>query len=504
MLKPEQLADLPNALVGQIAELENYLIWDISRRIAGADMMTPTAQWQIQKAQELRLSYGDIVKRVSQQTGKTEKEVLKIFQEAGAAALQQDAAIYRAAGLDPTGYLDSLAANKLLLAGMRKTNMLMRNYTMSIARTAQNTLERSLDTAYMQVTSGAFSYDSAVRFAVNALGKQGLQSIAYPSGHTDQTDVAVRRAVVTGVNQTAARLTEDMMEDMGTDLVETTAHMGARPSHAEWQGKVYSLSGKDKKYPSLRAVTKYGTAGGLCGVNCRHTFYPFFDGIDSPANAPIDPEENKRVYQESQRQRAMERSIRQTKRELAALDGAIKGTNDLGLKEQFSSEFSGKADLLKRKQQKLSQFLEETGRKRRTGSEGTFGYTKSVSAKAVSAAKEIEKYAKVRYNTNGTIIPTNTWKSSHVSIPRTFKPNAVIDTVSGSVKQRDRNIYDSAGLLKTQIHGGSHGNAKQHPFGGHGEHVHDYVWDDNGKLINKTTRNLTDEEKIINADIIKE
>ncbi len=96
----------------------------------------------------------------------------------------------------------------------------------------------------MDITSGAFSYQDAVRSAVKSLSKAGIDAIIYPSGHTDKMDVAVRRAVLTGVNQTAARMQIARADEMECDLVETTAHMGARPEHMDWQGRILSRSGE--------------------------------------------------------------------------------------------------------------------------------------------------------------------------------------------------------------------------------------------------------------------
>ena len=90
--------------------------------------------------------------------------------------------------------------------------------------------------------------------------------------------LAVRRAVVTGVNATALKLQETLMDEMGCDLVETSAHAGARPSHAVWQGKIFGRSGTHPKYPSLVEGTGYGTGEGLGGWNCRHSIMPFFEG----------------------------------------------------------------------------------------------------------------------------------------------------------------------------------------------------------------------------------
>ncbi|MEG1120527.1 MAG: phage minor capsid protein, partial [Bacteroidales bacterium] len=149
------------------------------------------------------------------------------------------------------------------------------NLTRTTANTTTHQFEKVLDRAYLQITSGAFDYNSAIRSAVKDLSQKGIAVVEYPSGHTDYMEVAVRRATVTGVNQTAAKLQEVRADEMDSDLVETTAHVGARPEHAEWQGKVFSRSGKSKRHPDFRESTGYGTGAGLCGWNCRHNFYPF-------------------------------------------------------------------------------------------------------------------------------------------------------------------------------------------------------------------------------------
>lgn len=96
----------------------------------------------------------------------------------------------------------------------------------------------------MDITSGAFSYQDAVRSAVKSLSKAGIDAIIYPSGHTDKMDVAVRRAVLTGVNQTAARIQTARADEMECDLVETTAHMGARPEHMTGRAEYSVVPGK--------------------------------------------------------------------------------------------------------------------------------------------------------------------------------------------------------------------------------------------------------------------
>ncbi len=190
-----------------------------------------------------------------------------------------------------------------------------------------------MDTAWLQVSSGAFDADSAIRQAVKRLSEQGIEAVRYPkSGHVDTVETAVRRAVLTGVNQTAARLQEKLADELGCDLVEVSAHAGARPEHAEWQGKIYSRSGQSEKYPDFRSSTGYGTGAGLCGWNCRHTFGPYIEGSPrvwteeklAELNAPKYEYNGERLteYEALQKEKYFDRQIHRWRREEAAM-GAV-------------------------------------------------------------------------------------------------------------------------------------------------------------------------------------
>jgi len=197
---------------------------------------------------------------------------------------------------------------------------------------------------------------------------------------SDTIETAVRRAVITGVNQTCGMLQEARAEEMECDLIEVTAHAGARPSHAEWQGKIYSRSGTHPKYPSLVEATGYGSATGLKGVNCRHDFYPFIEGVSEPAyeEEELTNFEEARdytyngqemtEYEATQQQRYIERQIRKYKRKQQVLKAAglpdkeatskvthwNKVMDDFlrqtGLKEQIDRELIGRTNTVKAKE----------------------------------------------------------------------------------------------------------------------------------------------------------
>lgn len=395
MLSPSTLEQLPNDLIDLINELQTEIIRSVSKKISKANYLTPAAEWQLYKAQMLQSSTSEVNKLIAQYTGLSRREVKALYTEACKKAIANDAKIYRMAGKDASSFFRSVAFSNSLRAGIKNANGLMKNITRSMVQSSRATVTHLMDKAYVQVLSGAFSPQEAIYSAVKELADNGIQSVTYPSGKSDWADVAVRRAVLTALGQTTGRIQLDLAAEMDCDLVEVTSHGDARPSHAEWQGQVYSISGKHKKYPPL-SRTGYGTGDGLKGWNCRHDFYPFFEGISERASFPINKEENDREYAATQRQRAIERSIRSSKRGLAALDSSIQSTDDESLKEKLKRQFDRKSNTLKKQEARLAEHCKASGLLPRPDRTRVVGFGKSVSQKAVHGNK--------RYKNSKTVL----------------------------------------------------------------------------------------------------
>jgi len=333
MLTPDFLDALPGPILELYREFEDSVIEDIARRIARLGKITGSSAWQAQRLSESGALYDDILARLAGLTGKSELELRRTFQRAGVKAMRFDDDIYRAAGLNPLPLNLSPAMVEVLAAGLRKTGGIMRNLTQTTPISGQRAFEQAADLAYMQISSGAFDYNTAIKAAVRRTAENGLTVINYASGRRDQHDVAMRRTVLTGVNQTVGELQERRAGEMGQDLVQTSAHIGARPEHEIWQGRIFSRSGTHPKYPDFVAETGYGTATGLNGINCRHSWFPFFEGISQNAydQATLDSYASKTVtfrdrklsyYEATQEQRSIERRIRHWKRQAGALEAA--------------------------------------------------------------------------------------------------------------------------------------------------------------------------------------
>lgn len=330
MLTPGYLDALPDQILDLYEEYQQSVLDDIARRLAGLDFARPTAAWQMQRLTESGMIYEQALERLAELTGQSEQALRETFRRAGVRALRYDDSVYRAAGLDPLPLNLSPAMAQVLAAGLRKTGGQIRNLTMTTALSGQEAFIRAADLIHTQITTGAFDYQSALRAGIKQVAAEGLTVIHF-SGRRDQLDVALRRAVLTGVNQTAGELSWVRADEMGCDLVQVSAHAGARPSHAVWQGKIFSRSGTHPKYPDFRSSTGYGTGAGLGGWNCRHSFFPYFEGLSENAYDRQDLKEmNEKTvtyqgeqisqYEASQIQRGIERKIRYWKRQAGTLE----------------------------------------------------------------------------------------------------------------------------------------------------------------------------------------
>nr|DAM07021.1 MAG TPA: minor capsid protein [Caudoviricetes sp.] len=395
MLTPEQIDKYPDNLVELYSQAEMDIIADIARRISTYDYFIPSAEHQYRKLMEMNNIHDEILKRLTKLTGLSKREIENLMFEAGYESIKFDDKIYKKAGLSPSPIEQSPALLSVLDAGIHNTSGLFENLTRTTASTVSKQFENILDNAYMQITTGAFDANTAIRNAVKDLAGKGLASIAYPNGHVNYVESAVRRAVMTGVNQTALKMQEARAQEMGSDLVETSAHAGARPSHAVWQGKVFSLSGTHPKYPDFKKETGYGTGAGLGGWNCRHNFYPFFEGLSEPAYSKQElkqmtakdyeyNDEKMTEYEATQKQRAIERKIRRWKREYKGMDAAGLPT------DEAASKISQWQNIQK-------DFLKQTGLKVQSDREQIPGFGKSEAQKVLQIARKEKE--RVNYET---------------------------------------------------------------------------------------------------------
>lgn len=418
MLPPSYLDRMPDAFVQLWQQVEEQILQDVARRIGKMDAVTPTANWQLWRYQQTEALRNDVVKLLAKYTGKSETAIRKLLLQAATEAMEREDAIYYHYGMEPPPFEENAALNNLLDAGARQTCGTWQNLTATTANTVTVAFERTLDAAWLKVSTGAFDYKTAVKQAVDSLADE-MPMVTYPSGHTDSIEVAARRAVLTGVNQTTGKLQVARMDEMGCEFVETTAHGGARPSHAEWQGRRFHRGGavdyKGKHYPDFEAATGYGTGAGLCGWNCRHTFFAVFPELDDPPQWTQEQlrELNARdiewngkkytAYEISQMQRARERNVRRWKKRYLAEDAAGLDTTDSAVRlraarqslAEFAQATGGRVDSARVSVPKFGR--SEASRASAKSQAHHTDWLKSINAQSTSL-NTIAKYYDARYN----------------------------------------------------------------------------------------------------------
>ena len=327
-------------IVNRYRKLEQEVMSDIVRRIKKAGKITSTADWQLNRMLILGKSSIDLQKLVSSAVGFNDAEVEKLYEAVIADEYTRYKPQYEKITHEFIPYKDNLQLRQLVEAMKGQTAGELQNITKSMGfmldygnRMAFMPLSQIyndyLDQAMVDITSGMFDYNTIIRRVVGEMTRSGLRTdhafavnpadytgIDYPSGWHNRIDVAARRAVLTGVSQLSGEINKMNAERLGVDRFEVSWHVGARPDHAKWQGKVYTMK-------QLEEVCGLGTGAGLLGWNCRHEYYLFFPGSERLYSDKWLAEQNAKeakkrsfrgreynTYEATQKQRQMETNMR--------------------------------------------------------------------------------------------------------------------------------------------------------------------------------------------------
>ena len=396
MITPEQFQEIGETLLPLLDALTEWIARDMIERFmirfgrGEKKLLTGTDEWQAWVLEQAGGNLDEIQKALAKSTGKSQQEIAKIFKGSGIQAAKADA---EAAAVMFSGLSPGMMA--IIMDAYERTVGEISNITRTTAGATNQAFIDICDAAYWKVRTGAQSYTAAMLDGVKALG-QLQPTVRYPSGHKDTLEVAVLRCIRTGVAQSSGNMTIQQCKDMGWNHVLVSQHLGARVSdtdpiadHAGWQGKVYCIAGKDTQFDNLLDATGYPENPlGLCGYNCRHSFTPFLPGVSQNHNKPIDTEANRRAYELSQTQRAMERRIRAQKRKCTALHTAVKNCEDPAAKAKLQEKYAQSAKRLQEQNATYTKFCTDNDLKPYHERLAVAGWDHSAASTASAAARQ--------------------------------------------------------------------------------------------------------------------
>jgi len=434
---PEILDALPEELAELFRGLERKLLQEICSRLKASGQLNEVTVQHIRALRAHGIDLKDIQRAIDEATGIGEAQLNDLLDNVVA---RNQAYYTEMIDLAKVTEPETLLSHEDIWAIQEQSRGELRNLTRSMGFLVSQGRHRvmlppakayqwALDSAELQIMSGAISYNQSITDAVRQLAESGLKTVRYESGHVDSLDVAVRRAVMTGVNQINQKYREQSMDYLGTDLVEVTAHLGARnidgpmgwENHAAWQGKVYHWKAKPRaskgKYPSFEDACGVGSVTGIGGANCRHSYWPFIEGVsertytDSELEA-MKPENRPKIqfegreyddYQATQKQRQIERAIRKQKRLKMAFE-------DAGL----TGEAQSSGIRLRRLNGKYRQFSRAAGLPKQR-ERMKVSYVDDASKEM--AEKLLEKQARSGILNEKDVYALNQYKSSNVAFP---------------------------------------------------------------------------------------
>lgn len=317
---------LQEELLEIYSKIEIELILSVAERLQTYDSVKGTLEWYIRKLSELNVLNKDLVKILAKYSGKTEVAITDMLKAAQLANIDReyiDEAFK--SGATNVNYFSLSKSNNFKRLLQSSVYDLHENLSLINTKAIQSAREnyiKILNQAYVETMSGTYSFDAAVQKGIKKMAKEGITGATYESGRKIGIEPAVRRDTLSAVIQNVNQTSLIACQELGTNYVYVSQHMGARVSksskianHAGWQGKVYQIEGSSAEYGNLVEETGYGTIEGLGGVNCRHRTFPYFPGISTDISPKIKESENEPVFNASKRLRQLERKFRDNKRE---------------------------------------------------------------------------------------------------------------------------------------------------------------------------------------------
>lgn len=350
----DSLDPLVERIISIYSRLEYALIIEIAKRFDVYDSIGGSLEWQLKKLEELGALNADAVKLIAQFSKRSEKEIFRMLNEAKFINIDFDlltkAFDAGAIKISPLTLMENTAFTRLIESTYKELGDTFRLIQTKALESTKQAYMDVINRSYVEVATGTYDYGTSIKRAVNRMAQQGITAATYKRGEriiNYSIEGAVRRDTLSAVNKLANACAMQSLQELGAEYVETSMHIGARvhptnpiANHAGWQGKVFKVNGSDK-YPNLKDSTGYpDDILGLGGVNCRHRIFPFFPGISVPKRKTFTDEENKKAYELSQKQRALERQMRTLKKRHAA----AKAIGDKETAQALKKKITAKSD----------------------------------------------------------------------------------------------------------------------------------------------------------------
>lgn len=331
MKTDKELKLLADPIVNIYNNIEHDLLMKIASffEIDEEVTVSNSLDWYFKKLQEMGALNQETIKIISKYSSVSEEQILKALNDAGYRSIDKarfdDITTQGYTNISWEDLLKSESINSAINTSFTEISKTLKMINTKAIESTKQSYMNVLNQAYLETSTGLYDYNTAIKRALEKMVDNGIKGASYKrkdgSIYSITLESAVRRDVTTAIYQSFNRGSAAIGEELGAEYYEVSSHLGARlgdeihpiSNHFAWQGKVYKINGSDKEYDNFYDKTGYGDILGLGGVNCRHRFWPFFPGIDTPMQEQYDYAENKKEVELQKKQRAYERKLRKIK-----------------------------------------------------------------------------------------------------------------------------------------------------------------------------------------------
>lgn len=309
-------------------KLSDFLIKDIAERVSEAGQLTSTASYEVWRLQNLGISQEKLKKELKKRLNISLSQVEDMLKQSAEAGYNFDISNFPTDKAIP--FAENTTLQQIVGASVQMAQEDFTNIVQTIGfvgpegnvQELTQAYQGACDYAFQKTVTGTQDMQSAIREATKNLAEKGIRYIDYESGVHTSMEAAVRRCVMGGMGLMQEKISESNHDYLGCDGWEISAHSGSAEDHAPFQGRQYT----DKEYKALNnsLVRRIGQ------LNCGHSSFPIILGVNAPQYTPEELEQMRKdnetgvtyngkhytLYECTQRQRSLERSIRKQKRRI--------------------------------------------------------------------------------------------------------------------------------------------------------------------------------------------
>ncbi|MFZ4452079.1 phage minor capsid protein [Salibacterium aidingense] len=363
-LNRERMDELSQPVIEIYNQMQSEMLVRISRRLAGEiGDSEEISDWEARKMEQLNLLTEDNIEVIAEHSGQIREVIRKALEDIGFEGVQQNEELFQQAKkqgadlADPPPPEQSNALLNILLAYERQAVERLNLTNSTMLDQSEQVYRDIINKTAADVTAGTKTSQQALRDTVRHWAHRGIPALIDSSGREWGAEGYVRTVIRSTSNNVTNEMQEQRFDEWGQDLVEVSSHMGARPKCAPHQGRIYSRSGESRRFPAMSSTSR-GEPDGLFGINCGHVQYPYFPGLSTKRYHPPSKTKNDKAYKNMQRQRKIERDIRNAKTEKRMME-ALKDKEGINAANQR----------IYNNQAKMRMFVDDTGRTRRRGRE---------------------------------------------------------------------------------------------------------------------------------------